>query len=165
MAEASLLSFPFPALPARCRFSLSPGLQPRNQHERGLCGGESQQNKRVFRFPFGPRVLPVLRLLSLELRCRILFTSSVSVPEIAWSCELVVSVLRHMSMHRLLRVGFLSWRSLFLSCLLLTPRTSHVVDVCYDYQKESLHLDHLPFDVHVSYTSKTFVRQSSHKIL
>ena len=39
------------------------------------------QNKHVFRFPFDPGVLSVLWVLFLESRCRILFTSSVSVPE------------------------------------------------------------------------------------
>ena len=34
-------SFPFPAFPTRCRFSLSPGLQQAfTEYERGLCGGE-----------------------------------------------------------------------------------------------------------------------------
>lgn len=111
------------------------------------------QNKHVFRFPFGSRVLSLLGVLTCELHCRILFTSSVSVPEITWSCKLVASVIRHMSMH-LLKVICLSWRSLFLSCLLLTPRTilSLIILSCTHEQKLMLPRMHwwihLPLDLY-----------------
>ena len=71
----------------------------------GACS--PPQNRHVFRFYFGSRGLPLLGALTRESRCRILFTSSVSVPKIASSRELVASVLRQMSMH-LVRVSFLS---------------------------------------------------------
>ena len=45
-ARASLLSFPFPAFPARCRFFLSPGLRPRN-----LYGQSSTKEAFLLRTP------------------------------------------------------------------------------------------------------------------
>jgi len=54
--------------------------------------------------------------------CFSIFIFLLSVPEIAWSCDVGASELLQMSTH-LLSVSLLSWSSLFLYFLLLTPRT------------------------------------------